>query len=302
MTTVVTGSSGFLGRTTVAALLAAGHEVTGIDRAGTAWQGPGHRQVCADLLSADPAAAAALRAADGIIHLAGCPGVRDPRPDAAWHRHRDNVLAVGAVLAAAGTRTPVVVATSSSVYGGSTDGRPCLESDALNPRGGYARSKAQAETLCAAHNAAGGRVVIARPFTVAGEGQREDMALATWIAAARAGRPLRILGDPARTRDVTDVRQVAQALCALLAAAVPGPVNVGTGVGISLADMTSAVGAALGVAVQVRVEPASPDEVPNTLAATNRLHELTGLTLVTDLDDLVLRQIASAPAQGLVSA
>ncbi|MGQ0624270.1 MAG: NAD-dependent epimerase/dehydratase family protein [Sporichthyaceae bacterium] len=293
MTIVVTGAAGFLGRASVAALLAAGHEVIGIDRAAAAPQGAGHRQICADLLGADPAAHQALRGAAGIIHLAGCPGVRDPRADVTWHRHRDNVLAVAAVLAAAGARTPVVVATSSSVYGGSRQGRPSIETDALDPRGGYARSKADAEALCAAHNAAGGRVVIARPFTVAGEGQRADMALATWIAAARAGRPLRILGDPARTRDVTDVRQVARALGALLNAGVGGPVNIGTGVGISLAQLTTAVGVALGVRVEVRVEPASPDEVADTLADTARLRALTGLTLTTDLGELLTRQITT---------
>ncbi len=55
---------------------------------------------------------------------------------------------------------------------------------------------------------AGRPVAVLRPFTVAGEGQRADMALARWIAAVRAGRPVRILGSPGRSRDVTDVRDL----------------------------------------------------------------------------------------------
>ncbi|MGQ0844657.1 MAG: NAD-dependent epimerase/dehydratase family protein [Sporichthyaceae bacterium] len=296
MTVVVTGSAGFLGRAVVARLLAAGRPVLGIDRLPAPVQGPGHRELCVDLLDADPRTAAALRTAGGVVHLAGCPGVRDRRPDVAWHRHRDNVLATAVVLAATDRDTPVVVSTSSSIYGGSSDGRPCREDDALRPRGGYARSKAEVEALCQAHNCAGGRVVLARPFTVAGEGQRPDMALALWIEAALAGRPLRILGSPDRTRDLTDVRQVARALVDLLNAGIPGPVNVGTGVGHSLAQMVAAVGAGLGLPVSIEVEPAAHDEVRDTLADTTRLRELIGWAPSTDLADLVARQIASADA------
>lgn len=296
MTVVVTGSAGFLGRAVVAALHRGGREVVGIDRRPAAPMGGGHVEIVADLLDADPGAVHALRAAEGIIHLAGCPGVRDPRPDIGWHRHRDNVLATAAVLGAAGTRARVVAATSSSVYGGSADGRPCRETDPLRPRGGYALSKAAAEDLCQAHNAAGGHVVIARPFTVAGEGQRPDMALTLWIAAARAGQPLRILGSPDRTRDITDVRDLARALVALLDAGEPGPVNVGTGVGHRLGDLAAAVGAALGVAVRTRIEPAGPQEVPDTLADTTRLASLTGFVPVTDLAAVLARQVAADAA------
>lgn len=294
MTVAVTGTAGFLGRAVVARLVALGRPVLGVDRLPTPVQGPGHRQLCLDLLDGDGRAAAALRSARGVIHLAGCPGVRDRRPDIAWLRHRDNVLASAAVLAAAGLEVPTVVATSSSVYGGTAEGRACREDDPLRPRGGYARSKAAVEALCEAHNAAGGTVVLARPFTVAGEGQRPDMALALWIEAARGGRPLRVLGSPDRTRDITDVHQVARALVDLLDAGVPGPVNVGTGVGHTLASMIAAVSAELGRAVSIEIEPASHDEVRDTLADTTRLRELIGWAPSTDLRALVGRQIAAA--------
>ncbi len=293
MAVVVTGSAGFLGQAVVARLLAAGREVIGIDRRGGVPFGPRHTELHADLLGPDGVAVNAIREAAGVIHLAGCPGVRDSRIDVAWYRHRDNVLATAAVLGAASRRTTVVVATSSSIYGGSTGGRPCAETDPLNPRGGYAASKALAEALCRDHNEAGGRVVIARPFTVAGEGQRSDMALSMWIEAARAGRPLRILGGPERTRDVTDVRDAARALVALLDADEPGPVNVGTGVPIRLDAMIDAIATALDVDVQTRVEPAGPEEVSDTRADTRRLEGIVGFVPHTDLADVVARQIAA---------
>jgi nucleoside-diphosphate-sugar epimerase len=308
VTVVVTGSAGFLGRAVVARLLAAGRNVVGIDRRGgvplaTGPAGPSHTELHVDLVGPDRTVVDVIREATGVIHLAGCPGVRDPRADVGWYRHRDNVLATAAVLGAAGRRVTVVTATSSSIYGGSRGGRPSVETDELRPRGGYAASKAAVELLCREHNAAGGRVVVARPFTVAGEGQRPDMALATWIDAARAGRPLRILGGPDRTRDVTDVREAARALVALLDADEPGPVNVGTGVPIRLGDLVAAVSAELDLEVTTRVEPAGPEEVSDTRADTRRLEALVGFVPVTDLADVVARQIAAdVPEFGRVPA
>lgn len=304
MALVVTGSAGFLGRVLVATALGAGHDVIGVDRRPAVPAASGHTHLTADLLDGDPLVAAALATADAVVHLAGCPGVRDDRADVETHRYRDNVLAAAAVLAAVPRSTQVVVSTSSSVYGGSWTGRPSAEGDVLCPRGGYARSKARTEALCRAHLDSGGRVAIARPFTVAGEGQRADMALAGWIAAARAGRPLRVLGSLERTRDITDVRDVARVLLALLDAGAPGPVNVGTGTPHTLGALVEAVGAALGLAVRTRIEPAAPDEVADTLADTDRLRELIGFVPVTDLNALLARQVAATaePVADLVSA
>jgi len=292
VTAVVTGADGFIGRTLVRQLLAIGEPVVGIDRAAQPPL-PGLTVLTADLCDRDERVAAALAGADAVFHLAGCPGVRDPRPAIDALRHRDNVLAATAVLAAIPAGTPLVVTSSSSVYGGARFGRASRERERLRPRGGYARSKVAVERLCQHRIAAGGRTVIARPFTVAGEGQRPDMALARWIAAARAGRPLRILGSPTRTRDVTDVRQVVRALIALAGSSAQGPVNVGTGSGHSLARMVAAVADALQVEVRTRVAPAGPAEVSDTRADTTRLCRLIGWVPETDLDRLVARQVAA---------
>ena len=139
-----------------------------------------------DLLDRDELVDAAFETADAVLHLAGCPGVRDDTPDVGRRRARDNVAVTGRVLAAVPAHVPVVVASSSSVYGGSA-GAPSEERDAVSPRGGYARSKVAVEQLCARRAAAGGQVTVVRPFTVVGEGQRPDMAVSRWIAAAEAG-------------------------------------------------------------------------------------------------------------------
>ena len=224
--------------------------------------------------------------ADAVIHLAGCPGVRDRRPDIAHRRRRDNVDATRAVLADTPAVVPLVVVSSSSVYGGARFGRASRGDDPLQPMGGYAESKVSAERVCATRLDTGGPTVVARPFTAVGEGQRLDMALSRWVEAARAGRPLRVLGSVHRTRDFTDVREVARAITALLGR--PGSLT-SVPAGRALAQAIEAVAVAVGVDPVVDVVPAATDEVSDTWADPSRLQELTGLQLCTDLRDVAAR-------------
>lgn len=297
MSVVVTGAAGFIGARLVARLLGDGHCVVGIDR--RAAMPAGALPLVGDLSRPDALMREAISEADAVFHLAGCPGVRDHAPDVTARRLRDNVLAGEHVLALARPGVPVVVASSSSVYGGARRergrDRPCVETDALAPRGGYARSKAVLEQHCARRAAAGGQVAVLRPFTVAGEGQRSDMALALWIDAARRGAPLRILGSVERRRDVTDVRDVVEAFVRAAERGVTGVLNVGTGVGHRLIELADAVRAAVGTDVPLVIEPASAVEPAATLADTARCARALGFVPVTDLDALVRRQALAQP-------
>jgi nucleoside-diphosphate-sugar epimerase len=307
MTVVVTGAAGFIGSHLVEALAARGERVVAIDRRPD-MPATAAIRIVADLVDA-PAGAVddALREAEAVFHLAARAGVRYPYRDPLrhraagwagqagldWLRHRDNVLAAERVLQRVPDHVPVVVTSSSAVYGGSRHGRACHEHDPLRPRGGYARSKVAMEARCQARAARGGLVAVARPFTVAGERQRPDMAIAQWIQAVRAGRPIRILGAPERTRDVTDVRDVVTGLLRLADRGVHGTVNLGTGEGHRLATIARAIAAALGRPADLVVEAADREDVPHTLADTRRCQTLLGMTPRTNLDALVRRQVAA---------
>jgi nucleoside-diphosphate-sugar epimerase len=153
------------------------------------------------------------------------------------------------------------------------------------------------EQHCQAQLAAGGDILVVRPFTVAGEGQRPGMALSRWITAIQAGAPVRILGSPARSRDITDVTQVVTALTQLAGTQARGIVNLGTGVGQTLREMVTAVERAVGMAARYEVVSAAREEVEHTLANTDKLRSLLGWVPETDLDALVARQAAAMAAQ-----
>ncbi|MCZ7528113.1 MAG: NAD(P)-dependent oxidoreductase [Acidimicrobiia bacterium] len=296
---VVTGSAGFVGSHLVERLAGAGAAVVGVDRRPPRPGAPGCH-VRLDLAEPGPALAELLRDADVVFHLAGRAGVRGAGPGAEAAYERDNVAATEHLFAATLLPTPVVLTSSSSVYGGArpcrgNGWRPSRESDRPAPRGVYARSKLAVERLAAARVARGGIVAVARPFTVAGEGQRPDMALARWLAAASEGTPLPVLGGLDRARDVTDVRDVVTALV-LLAQRGPAVVNVGTGRPRTLAEMVSAVAAAVGRPVSVAVRPAGREEPRVTRADVSRCARRLGFVPRTDLEGVVARQLGASRA------
>lgn len=295
MSVVVTGAAGFIGRHVVHALLRRGADVTGIDR--RRWRAaPGESVIVADLLHPHAQVDRALERSAGVVHLAGRPGVRDHGPDIATRRWLDNVVAGERVLEATPLDVMVVVASSSSVYGGAGPRhRPhaCHEDDRLRPLGGYARSKRALEQRCALRRVHGGMVGLVRPFTVAGEGQRPDMAISTWIDALRLGRPVRLFGSGARRRDVTDVRDVAEGITRMLERRVTHTVNLGTGTSHRLDHLLTTVARVCGVDPAIAVQPALAEDVAATRADVRRCHDLLGFVPVTDLPSLIARQLAA---------
>lgn len=297
---LVTGASGFIGSHLVGALAAAGCEVVGVDRRMPAVALPGvsHHQL--DLT--DPEAWPALRQLCGwvevVVHLAGRPGVRGRSLALERARWRDNVVATTALLEAVPTHTPVVIASSSAVYGGATgaDGclRPSRETDPLRPRGGYARSKAAVERLCARARADGRPVTTVRPFTVVGERQRSDMALARWLDAVRAGRPLVVYGSLRRRRDLVDVRTVVWGIRRIVEVGFVGVVNLGSGTAVALGDVIDTIAVVVGHRPAVRVVAGPSEEVEASWADTTRCRRVLGEPPATDLTDVVRRQLTSA--------
>ena len=247
---VVTGAAGFIGSQLVERLLGAGYQVVGVDDFDGYYSGAAKRRNLAvalgdrrfrllrrDLMGLD--ARPLLKPGTVVFHLAGQPGVR-PSWGQQFDRYvRNNVLATQRLLESA-RRSRIsrfVYASSSSVYGAQPD-RPLGEETLPQPISPYGVTKLAAEHLCRVYRRAYGVSTVAlRFFTVYGSRQRPDMAFHRFFEAARAGRPISVLGDGRQRRDFTHVSDIVDGLLAAAAPDVPGEVyNLGGGAPVHLSE------------------------------------------------------------------
>lgn len=283
MRVAVTGGAGFIGHHVCAALLARGDSVTAIDNFDDAYD-PSSKGVPAGValvrgdIHDDAALDRAFAGADAVVHLAARAGVRESLADP----ERYVVANVGGTAAViegmrrAGARR-MVYASSSSVYGVRTDvmreDDPCT-----SPASPYAATKLSGELLArAAVVTHGFDVACTRLFTVYGPRQRPGMAIARFVEAVRAGRPVTVFGDSASSRDYTFVSDAVDGILrALDRASGWRVVNLRGGRAVALEEVVLAVGEALGIVPVVIRESARAGDVPATRADLTVAREWLG--------------------------
>ncbi len=276
---MVSGGAGFIGSHLVERLLARGDRVTVVDNlstgrrenlaAATGLAGDRLRFIEADLSEA-------LRALgrgelfDEIYHLAAAVGVRLVVEDPV-RSIETNVEQTSAILrfalahSASGAGVPVLIASSSEVYGKSSHS-PFREDDDVvyGPttvnRWSYAFSKAIDEFLALGYSAQRKLpTVIVRFFNTVGPRQVGEygMVLPRFVRAALQGRPLEVHGDGRQTRCFCDVRDVVSVLPRLLGdPACRGRVfNVGSDRPISMRELADLVVRTLDSRSEVRLIP-----------------------------------------------
>ncbi|MHC4446710.1 MAG: GDP-mannose 4,6-dehydratase [Planctomycetota bacterium] len=222
---LVTGGAGFIGSHLVEHLLRRGDRVVVIDDLSTGRRS-NLEQAARDRLSlietkvSDGLSRFQPGDFDAIYHLAAAVGVRLVIEEPI-HTIVTNVVETAAVLDfATAASTPVLLASTSEVYGKSTK-TPFAEDDDVvyGPtafsRWSYACSKAIDEYLGLAHHRKSGLpVAIIRFFNTVGPRQvgTWGMVLPRFIAAALGGDPLEVYGDGRQTRCFCDVRDIVNVL------------------------------------------------------------------------------------------
>jgi GDP-4-dehydro-6-deoxy-D-mannose reductase len=283
---LITGASGFAGGWLCRACVEAGDEVRGISRSGTA---PDGASAAAVDLRDGGAVAACIRdfAPDVVYHLAALSSVG--RSWTAPARTLEaNVGGAAALLEAIRVHAPearIVWVSSSEVYG-TVATMPIAETVECRPESPYAVSKLAAEQLAAVYAQAHRlRVVVARPFSHSGPGQRPIFLLSNIarqaVTARREGRgSLRVVtGNGEVRRDVTDVRDVVRAYRLLAGSSLTGVVNVCTGVTRSSAEQVAELAHQVpDIAVEHVVDPAlvRASEVMELRGDPARLESETG--------------------------
>ncbi len=255
---LVTGGAGFIGSHLVERLLSDGKSVVVIDDCSTgslenlkAIEANSKLTIVVGKISECAELSQIIAGSESIFHLAAAVGVElvvnSPMRVIETNLHETEIL----LKAAAEFRTPVLLASTSEVYGKSQKEAFSEDDDLLigspqQSRWSYACSKLMDEFLalaCAKEKQL--PVIITRLFNTVGPRQtgRYGMVLPRFIAAAKHGEPLRVFGDGKQTRCFCFVHDTMEALVRLQnCPAARGEIfNVGGTEEVSIAELAKLV-------------------------------------------------------------
>lgn len=229
---LVTGAAGFIASHLSERLMNLGHQVVLIDNfddfyaradkeANLAELAARGCPECVELDIRDRRAMAALWKAhrfEVVCHLAARAGVRPSLTDPDLYWDVNTVGTLGLLELAREYRTSrFIFASSSSVYGDTSE-VPFRETDAADrPISPYAASKRAAELLCHTyHHLYGMDMTCLRFFTVYGPRNRPDLAIAKFTSLIDSGLPVTVYGDGTSRRDYTYVDDIVDGIVAAI--------------------------------------------------------------------------------------
>ncbi|RPH27733.1 NAD-dependent epimerase [Buttiauxella warmboldiae] len=321
---LVTGAAGFIGFHVSERLLAAGHQVIGIDNLNDYYD-VNLKQARLALLTpyasfrfdkidlADRHGMAALFAAeqfDRVIHLAAQAGVRYSIDNP--HAYADSNL-VGHLNVLEGCRHNKVghllYASSSSVYGLNRKLPFATEDSVDHPISLYAATKKANELMSHTYSHLYKLPTTGlRFFTVYGPWGRPDMALFKFTRSIVAGKSIDVYNHGQMRRDFTYIDDIAEAIVRLqdvipqddagwtveqgspATSSAPYRVyNIGNSSPVTLMDYITALETSLGKVAHKNMLPMQPGDVLETSADTQALYEVIGFRPQTSVRDGVQR-------------
>jgi len=311
-TVLITGANGFVGPYLAKALAPRGHRVHGAGLGPpppaltlAAW----HPADLRDPMALESAIAAA--GPDVVVHLAGqsSAALSFENPVETFRINSNGSWNLLEAVRARAPRARVLVVGTSESYGPQPEGTRVAESAPFRPVSPYGLSKAAADAFAeVAFRAHGLDVVRTRSFAHAGPGQTPRFVLpsvAQQIAAIEAGtrEPVLRVGNLEVTRDITDVRDVAEAYVALIERGRGGAAyNVCRGRGVLLGDVVRSLVARSRLALRVEGDPARfrPADVPYLVGDPTAIEKDCGWRATTPLertlDDLLAEWRAKGPS------
>jgi UDP-glucose 4-epimerase len=307
-TWLVTGGCGFIGSHVVDVLLKAGDRVKVLDNLSTGFRD--NVPTSAELIVGDVrharAVTDAMEGVAGCFHLAAVASVQRCQED--WlASHNVNVGGLINILdASRSTRTPVVYASSSAIYGANCD-LPLKETAQPDPLSFYAADKLTDEhQVRIAARLLGIPSAGLRLFNVYGPRQQPSSpysgVISIFAKRILEGSILPIHGDGQQTRDFVHVEDVAAAfLAAMRIADCAAPIcNVCTGTATSLLRLVEIIEGVVNRRAVVEMQPARAGDVRFSQGSPGLLMELTDWSPRVSLEQglkVLLGGLASARRQ-----
>ncbi len=311
MRVLVTGGAGYIGAHSVRKLLERGHDPVVLDDLST-----GRRAAvpASALVEGDCGDAALLdrlfgqRRYDAVMHFAALKSVEESmvHPLRYFTHNVGKTLALLEAMQRASV--PVFVYSSSAAVYGAPDDLPVSEIAPLRPTSPYGESKRLVELMLEWLAAAGGvRSAALRYFNAAGAAEDgsigEDWSQATNLiplvmkAVLGVGPPLRVFGTDYPTPDGTAIRDYihvvdladahVMALEALADGAPSMVLNLGTGQGVSVAEVIAATERASGRTVPVKHASRRPGDISAIWANSARAAATLGWRATRGLDEII---------------
>jgi len=301
---LVTGTAGFIGSHLAEALLAAGHEVVGLD----AFIPYYPREVkernlaaClahasfdfheADLRTAD--LGPLVRGCEVVFHEGAMAGLMKSWSDFDLYASCNQLGTLRLLEAVRDEQVPQLIHVStSSVYGREATGP---EDSPLCPFSPYGITKLAAEQLCRAFaENFGVPFTVLRYFSVYGPRQRPDMAYHILMRRLLEDRSFTMYGDGEQTRSNTFVADCVRAT--LLAfekreAALGKTFNIGGGEVVTLNQAVALIEELTGKKAQIERQPARPGDQKHTAADITKARTVLGYHPATSVSDGLRQEV-----------
>jgi nucleoside-diphosphate-sugar epimerase len=285
---LVTGSSGFVGRSIAMHLTNAGHEVIGLGRRLTRSNRQLARAVAADIGAPGLAGRVmgSQRRCEAIVHAAAAVELGDP--DAAALSLTNCFGTQQVIELAAGWEVESLVYISSLPVVGRPVELPVRESHPTNPASAYHASKLYGEqlvTLAAARGVPGASLRLTSPV---GPNMPDGRILSAFVRRALAGLPLELAGRGTRGQDYVDVRDIAAAVAATIERRATGIFNVASGRCVTNRELAELCITVLGSRSEVHATRApDPQDDVRWAVSIERARVRLGYEPVHGLDDSI---------------
>ncbi|CAB1217967.1 MULTISPECIES: NAD-dependent epimerase [Serratia] len=321
---LVTGAAGFIGYHTAERLLAAGHQVVGIDNLNDYYD-VGLKMARLDLLADKPAFQfIKLDLADRegmaqlfaehqfqrVIHLGAQAGVRYSLENPLAYADANLIGHLNVLEGCRHNKVEhLLYASSSSVYGLNRKLPFATEDSVDHPISLYAATKKANELMSHSYSHLYGLPTTGlRFFTVYGPWGRPDMALFKFTKAILAGDSIDVYNHGEMHRDFTYIDDIAESIVRLQAV-IPQPnadwtveqgspatssapyhvYNIGNSSPVKLMKYISALEQALGIEARKNMLPMQPGDVLDTSADTAELYRVIGFKPETSVEEGVKR-------------